>query len=191
MLSATFQQSSRHIDAAAQADATNQWVWRMTPRRLDIEAWRDSILQASGELDRTQGGPSAAVDAEHGARRSVYSKISRGRLHPVLQLYDHPDATQHTPQRQVTTTPLQQLFVLNSSWMQYQAKSLKVRVSGIYDPSEKIRALYRRVLGRDPKPKEADLALNFVGRSERRPDAKPWEEYAQALLGTSELQYFR
>ena len=191
MLSAAYQQSSRHIDAASQADATNLWVWRMTPRRLEIEAWRDSILQASGELDRTQGGPSVAVDTEHGARRSVYSKISRGGLHPVLQLYDYPDATQHTPQRQVTTTPLQQLFVLNSSWMQYQAKSLKVRVSGIYDPAEKIRALYRRVLGRDPKPKEADLAMSFVSRREGRADAVPWEEYAQALLGTSELQYFR
>ena len=191
MLSATYQQNSRHIDAAAQADPTNRWIWRMTPRRLEIEAWRDSILRASGELDLTQGGPSVAVDAEHGARRSVYSKISRGSLHPVLQLYDYPDATQHAPRRQVTTTPLQQLFVLNSSWMQYQAKSLKVRVSGIHDPAEKIRAMYRRVLGRDPKPNEADLAMSFVSRREGRADAKPWEEYAQVLLGTSELQYFQ
>ena len=191
MLSAAYRQGSRYRAAAGQADPTNRWLWRMTPRRLDIEAWRDAILKVSGELDLTRGGPSVEVDVQHGARRSVYSKISRSRLHPLLQLYDYPDGSQHSPQRQTTTTPLQQLFVLNSGWMRYQAKSLKIRVSGIHDPVEKIRALYRRVLGREPKKQEAELALGFVNRRKVRPEAKPWVEYAQALLGTSELQYFR
>ena len=114
LLSATFRQGSRMMDRAQARDPTNRWIWRMNPRRLDIEAWRDAILQASGELDLTMGGPSQDIDGTEPARRTVYSKISRGQLHSLLQLYDFPDASQHAPSRQFTTTPLQQLFVLNS-----------------------------------------------------------------------------
>ena len=131
MLSAAYRQSSRMVDAAYSADPTNRWIWRMPPRRLEIEAWRDSILFATGELNLAMGGPSVDVDSAEPARRSVYSRISRGRLHPLLQLYDFPVATQHSPGRQVTTTPLQQLFVLNSGWMQARSRSLAGSVASV------------------------------------------------------------
>ncbi len=189
MLSATYQQASRHIESAAEADATNRWLWRYNPRRLDIESWRDAILQASGELDLAMGGPSEPVDTECDARRTVYSKISRGRPHPIFQLYDYPDATQHTPQRQVTTTPLQQLFVLNSKWMQYQAKSLALVVHDIKDPEAKIRALYRRTLARNPMSTEIDHAQTLLKSRRDELSHTPWAEYAQILLGTNEFIY--
>ena len=187
MLSATYRQASRHIESAAEADATNRWLWRYNPRRLDIESWRDAMLQASGELDLAMGGPSDPVDTECDARRTVYSKISRGRPHPIFQLYDYPDATQHTPQRQVTTTPLQQLFVLNSRWMQYQAGSLAIAVYDIKNPEKKIRALYRRTLARNPTPTEIDQARTFLKAREDELGHTTWAEYAQILLGTNEL----
>ena len=189
MLSATYRQASRHIESAAEVDATNRWLWRYNPRRLDIEAWRDAILQASGELDLAMGGPSEPVDTECDARRTVYSKISRGRPHPIFQLYDYPDATQHTPQRQVTTTPLQQLFVLNSKWMQYQAKSLALVVHDIKDPEAKIRALYRRTLARNPMSTEIDHAQTLLKSRRDELSHTPWAEYAQILLGTNEFIY--
>ena len=77
MLSATYRQASRSIESVQQADPTNRWLWRMNPRRLEIEAWRDAILQASGELDLTMGGPSKEVDVEGPARRSVTWPYSR------------------------------------------------------------------------------------------------------------------
>ncbi len=189
MLSATYRQSSRFIESAQQADPTNRWIWRMTPRRLGVEAWRDAILKGSGELDLNMGGPSQDVDLEGLARRTVYSKISRSRLHSVLQLYDFPLATQHTPKRQVTTTPVQQLFVLNSSWMQHQAERLACRNEHIEDPTERITAFYRAALGRDPRANELDLASTFLGRREAEIGHKPWAEYAQVLLSSSELAY--
>ena len=189
MLSATYRQASRYVEEAAEADATNRWLWRYNPRRLDIETWRDAILQASGELDLAMGGPSLPVDTECDARRTVYSKISRGRPHAIFQLYDYPDATQHTPQRQVTTTPLQQLFVLNSRWMQYQAKGLAITVHDIKNPDEKIRALYRRVLARNPTPTEIDRAQTFLRSRKDELGSTPWPEYAQILLGTNEFIY--
>ncbi len=183
MLSATYLQDSRLREDANQADPTNRWLWRMNPQRLDIEAWRDSILQASGELDLAMFGESAEVD--EAPRRSAYARISRGRPHRMLQLYDFPDVTQHSPKRQQTTTPLQQLFVLNSEWMQQRATALAQRVEEIEEPSERVQTLYRLTLGREPSAAELRLGLDFLAGGER------WTEYAQALLGTNELSFQR
>ena len=51
MLSATYRQSSHPRGEAVEVDPTNQWLWRMNPRRMDIEAYRDTLLRISGTLD--------------------------------------------------------------------------------------------------------------------------------------------
>ncbi len=60
----TYRQASTVEDASqpavAQAlavDADNQFLWRMTRRKLEAEAVRDSVLLVSGQLDSTMGGP--------------------------------------------------------------------------------------------------------------------------------------
>ncbi|HVF40377.1 MAG TPA: PSD1 and planctomycete cytochrome C domain-containing protein, partial [Gemmatimonadaceae bacterium] len=53
MLSATYRQSSKPRPREMESDPTNLLLWRMNPRRMDIEAYRDSLLQASGRLDLT------------------------------------------------------------------------------------------------------------------------------------------
>ena len=189
MLSATYRQSSRDDAAASAADPTNRMLWRMNPRRLDIEAWRDSILLAAGDLNLAGGGPSSEVDSPDVGRRSVYSRISRGRLHPVLQLYDFPVPTQHSPIRQVTTTPLQQLFVLNSGWMQARGRSLAGAVQSVTDRAERIRALYRRAYGRDPSPDEVELGLGYLDDRNADIGREPWEEYAHSLLAANEISF--
>ena len=189
MLSATYRQSSRENPAVSAADPTNRMLWRMNPRRLDIEAWRDSILLASGDLNLAGGGPSSEVDSPDVARRSVYSRISRGRLHPVLQLYDFPVPTQHSPVRQVTTTPLQQLFVLNSGWMQERGRSLAEAVESATDRSDRIRALYRRAYGRNPSTAEVELGLGYLDDRRAEIGREPWDEYAHSLLAANEISF--
>ena len=56
MLSATWQMSSAHDAVKFAQDGDNRLIWRMNPRKLDVENWRDSLLFASGELDDTIGG---------------------------------------------------------------------------------------------------------------------------------------
>ncbi len=189
MLSATYRQASRYVEVLQAEDPTNRWMWRTNPRRLDVEAWRDSILMASGELDTAMGGPSEDIDGSSSARRSVYSRISRARLHPVLQLYDFPLATQHSPARQVTTTPLQQLFVLNSSWMQARGRSLADSVAAVRGRAERVEALYRQALARDPTERETDLALEYLEARRQELGREPWEEYAHSILGTTEISF--
>ena len=189
MLSATYRQGSRADPESRAADPTNRWIWRTNPRRLDVESWRDSILQASGELDLSMSGPSIEVDSAEPARRSVYARISRGRLHPVLQLYDFPLATQHTPMRQVTTTPLQQLFVLNSAWMQERGRHLAEAVAAVADPAARVKALYRRALARNPTRVQSGLALDYIEARSKQTGRAPWDELAHGILAVSELSY--
>src|SRR5439155_16263314 len=156
MLSATYRQASHPRKEALPIDAANRLLWRMNPRRLDIEAYRDNLLTAAGTLDGTMGGPSMDLDQSENHRRTVYARISRGRVSSLLQLYDFPEATMHSPSRETTTTPLQQLFAMNSPFMQDQATSLLKSVEKESDASAKIRAIYRKVLVREPT--DAELA---------------------------------
>ena len=68
----------------------------------------------------------------------------------LLQLYDFPEATMHSPSRETTTTPLQQLFVLNSPFMRAQAEALVSGVSKEADDNAKIRAMYHKTFLREP-----------------------------------------
>lgn len=179
MLSAAYQQSSRSRPEGEKADQANALLWRMNPRRLDVESYRDSILQAAGTLNEQMYGPSEDVDRATSVRRTVYGRVSRVRLSNLLKLYDFPDPVQTSPGREPTTTSLQQLFVMNSAFMQGQAVALVKAVQGEPDNDAKVRALYRRILSRDPSRKELDLAADYLG-------AGTLEQYAQALLATNE-----
>jgi Protein of unknown function (DUF1553)/Protein of unknown function (DUF1549)/Planctomycete cytochrome C len=180
LMSAAYRQASRNRDDGAQIDATNRLLWRMNRRRLDIEAFRDSILEATGALDMARYGPSDDLDSPANVRRTVYGRVSRGKLNTLLQLYDFPDPTQHAPSRELTTTPLQQLFVMNSEFIQSQAALLAKNVEQGAGTEAKVRAIYRRVLARDPSTKELDLANSYLSQSSLA-------EFAQALLSTNEV----
>jgi hypothetical protein len=124
-------------------------------------------------------GPSEELDAPGNTRRTVYARVSRGRLSNLLKLYDFPDPTQTSPARELTTTPLQQLFVMNGSFIRTQAETLAKAVEAEPDRGAKLRALYRKVLARDPTPKELDLGISYL-------NGAPLEEYAQVLLASNE-----
>jgi hypothetical protein len=179
MLSAAYQQSSRMRPEAAQIDQVNLYLWRMNPRRLDIESYRDSILRAVGNLQETMYGPSLEVSAPDNARRTVYARVSRGRLSDLLRIYDFPDPTQTSSQRDVTTTSLQQLFIMNSPFMHSEAGILAKSVQSEPDDGAKIRNLYRQVLSRDPSANEVDLAMSYLLKG-------TIEQYAQILLSVNE-----
>jgi hypothetical protein len=183
MLSAAYWQASRPRPEALKVDAGNRLLWRMNPRQLDIEAYRDCILQAAGTLDTRLGGPSTDLDQAGNKRRTVYARISRGRTHSLLQLYGFPEATMHSPGRETNTTPLQQLFVLNSPFLRDQAAGLAAGVAKEPDDVARVRALYHRVLAREPSDRELSLAAKYLATG-------TLSSYAQALLCTNEVIYW-
>ena len=139
--------------------------------------------EASGDLDLSDGGPSTDLDLPGNKRRTVYARVSRGRLNYLLQLYGFPEATMHSPGRETTTTPLQQLFVLNSPFVSDRAAALASSVAKEPDTPAKVRALYRKVLARDPTDREISLATEYLEKG-------TVTDYAHALLGTNEVIFW-
>jgi hypothetical protein len=179
MMSAAYQQSSKPRADGEKADPVNALVWRMNPRRLDVESYRDTLLRSAGRLDPTMYGPSEDVDSAASVRRTVYGRVSRMRLATLLKTYDFPDPMQTSGGRDLTTNALQQFFVMNSAFMHDEAAALAKLADAEPDQAAKLKLLYRRALSRDPSPKELDLAASYLS-------AGTLDQYAQILLSTNE-----
>jgi hypothetical protein len=179
MLSAAYRQSSKPRPEAEEKDAGNQWIWRMNPRRMDIEAYRDTLLNAVGLLNLKMYGPSTELEAPDNYRRSVYAKIPRGAMPELMRMFDFPTPFQTSPARIPTVTPLQQLFVMNSPMVEKLADTLAKSVEAEPDMAAKVRAIYRKALARDPSGEEINVALTYLNTA-------PLPRFAQLLLGTNE-----
>ncbi len=100
--SSTYQLASSGTNTT---DPANVYLWRAERRRLDVEAWRDSLLSVAGNLDETIGGPTFDLKDASILRRTVYAKISRHDLNGLLRLFDFPDANVTADKRTETTVP--------------------------------------------------------------------------------------
>ncbi len=188
VMSATYRQSSRHDDTFAAADPDDRWLWRAPRKRLDLEQWRDAMLQVSGQLDLAGGGPSDNLDNLKSVRRTVYGKVSRERPADIHRLFDLPDPRGHGEKREVTTTPVQQLYFLNSPFVRQSAAQLAKATTAGKSPEDGAKALFRRVLLRDPTTDELETALRLI-RPAREGGAPAWELLAQALLASNEFLF--
>jgi len=190
LLSNTWQQSSAYRDLPGEIDPDNRLLWRGPRRRLDWEMWRDAALAAAGVLDLTTGGPGKAVDDPAHVRRSLYTIIAREELHPILRMHDFPEASAHSPRREPTTTPLQQLFLLNSVWTEQRAAELLRRLQTSSD-TQKIHDAWRLLFARSPEADELSAGLQFLADRQRAgavADAA-WQDYLEALLSINEFHF--
>ncbi len=193
MLSAAYRQASTHDAAKLAADPENRWVWRMSRRRLDVEAWRDAMLAVCGTLDRKVGGPAMNLADQKNCRRTLYGKIDREEPDEMLRLHDFPDASSHSPSREPTTTAIQQLFVLNSPFVEQQAAALAKRIIAEQpgDAAAQIQCAYRLLFGREATNAEMKLGVKYLTTGE--PDEATLKErqrqYAQILLGSNEFLF--
>lgn len=209
MLSAAYQMSGASDPHKFEVDPDNRLVWRMARRRLEVEAWRDSMLAVSGTLDLTLGGPSLQLASADNHRRTYYAAVSRHDLDAMLRLFDYPDPNATIDTRMSTTVPLQQLFVLNSEYMARQAKAFAARLNakpGNTD-ADRVREAFALAFERAPSVDELALALNFLSgprapgatsgttaasiqpAGPRKDGLSRWEQYAQVLLSSNEFMY--
>jgi hypothetical protein len=171
VLSSAYRQSGRHDPHAAAIDAGNRLLWRVSPRRLEAEAIRDTLLQTSGELNNQMGGPGyhlwdysgyvivftpkkALGPAEF--RRMVYQFKPRLQQDGTFGAFDCPDATAAQPRRNVSTTALQALNLLNDPFVLDQAERFagRVRREAGQAPTDQVRHAFRLAFGRDPSEAE-------------------------------------
>ncbi len=191
MLSATYRQASRHDTKKAKTDPDNRWLWRMNRKRLEIESWRDAMLAVTGRLDLRIGGAPFDLTAPSATRRTIYGKVHRRDVNNMLRIFDFPDPTGHSPKREITTTPLQQLFVLNSEFMQLQATTLATRVRADTNITrDRVRRAYQLLFGSDPSDDQLQLAHRFLNHSaDQQLSDKDWNEYLHVLLGSNAFAF--
>jgi hypothetical protein len=196
VLSAAYRQGTTAAAERCDADPDNRWLSRMNRRRLDIETWRDSLLSAGGQLDRRISGQSINPGQVGSQRRTIYSAISRFQLDSLLALFDFPDPNVHAARRSETTTPLQKLFVLNSEFMDHQARTVAQRlwkrsaggaVRKVTD-DRAVRLAYRLLFARPPTCAELDLARRFLSVPVPERDRRR-VEFAHALLASNEMLF--
>lgn len=194
MLSATYCQSSAVAPeqaAAVEQDPDNRLLWRMNRLRLEPEVWRDTVLSVAGRLDLSSGGPSKELDDEANRRRTIYGSVSRQQPADILRLFDFPDAKFHNDRRILTTTPLQQLYLLNSAWLQQQAEALAESVlqeTGGDAAEAIIQRIFSRILQREASEQETDWSIALVMNDDAG-DNVDWSLLAHALLVSNEFLY--
>jgi hypothetical protein len=186
MLSAAYQQASTHDERKQAIDPDNKWLWRMNRRRLEIEAWRDAMLAVTGTLDLTRGGRPIDLADPKNNRRTLYGIVKRREIHDMLRLFDFPDPTVHSANRIPTTTPLQQLFTLNSPFLQQQAVTLVKRLKSEGNDEARIRRAYLLLFGRPATDNQVQLAREFLGNAS---NDEAWTQYVHVLLGSNEFLF--
>ena len=187
MASATWQQSSAASPAARERDPANRWISHQTPRRLEFEALRDSLLRVAGRLDPRLGGRSAPLTDDN-VRRAVYGYTDRFRLPALQRNFDVANPDQSIAHRGETTHPLQALFFLNSPFLRAQAEGVnrQPEIAELPAAAARIAALYRRIFARLPDSTELALAQSYLGATPTEPQ---WTQFAQALLLSNEFFY--
>ena len=182
VLSATYRQSSADDPAASRVDAGNTWLWRQQRRKLEAEVLRDAVLQATGKLDLTMGGPGwrdfVVERPEHSphyrydladpadprtSRRSVYRFVVRSQTQPWMTSLDCADPSMRVDKRNESLSALQALALLNNGFMLTQAGFLAERVSRERPdlPAQVDRAC-ALVLGRPPTVAERARLLAYA-----------------------------
>jgi hypothetical protein len=191
MHSATYQMGSGHSPANFDRDGDNRLLWRMNPRRLEVEVWRDSLLAVSGRLDLSMGGRPDNEILES-KRRTIYGTVSRNgdrfRSDDFRRAFDFPAPRSTSAGRTTSTVPQQYLFMMNSKFIRDCAEALAVQLEqGNPSPNRRIQLAYQTVFQREPDEFEAKIALAYLtGGGDAR---EKLLQFAQNLLSSEEFRY--
>ena len=149
-----------------------------TPRRVEAEVLRDSILAVTGELSLDAGGPGVypqinedvARQAQHRMgslapayraspakrdrnRRSIYTFQQRSLIDPMLEVFNAPSLDMSCERRDTATVPTQAFTLFNGQFAHDMALALAAKLDG-----QPVRAAFQRVLGRLPDAAEEKAA---------------------------------
>jgi hypothetical protein len=195
VMSQAWRQSSSIRPELAADDPDNRLFARAMRRRLDWEAWRDSLSVAAGSLDtKHPGGPGIdplATTSFH--IRSLYARLDRQDVPGIMRTFDvaTPDMSVHVRTR--TNVPQQALASLNAPLVVEAARRLSARVA-VSDDEAFVRGVWRCGLSREPSTEELTLAMDWLASEthDAESDAKefgPRERLAQAVLATAEFEF--
>lgn len=201
------------------ADAGNALLWRFTPRRLEAEEIRDSLLAVSGKLDRSYTGGRSLTRLKNRDyvfnhtskdatdydtfRRTVYLPVIRNNLYDVLQLFDATDATVASGDRPTTTVSTQALFWMNSELIHDTAATIATNLLSAtsLDDAGRIRELISTAYGRAATEaevkrytavvREFDAAYQASEPDTTKRKHKVWLVVCQVVLAANEFVFIK
>jgi len=190
MTSHAYRQANTHpkMKELLTQDSDNHLLAYFPPRRLTAEEIRDSLLMATGELNRTVGGlpvmPEINMEValeprmiqfslapayqpsrtpEQRNRRTIYAYSVRGQADPFLELFNQPNPNESCEVRDSAAVSPQVFTLLNSGVMTDRSIALAQRVQQETDRvDEQIERAFQRVLGRSPDSQEKPRMLAYV-----------------------------
>ena len=119
----------------------------------------------------------------------------RIRKHPFLAVFDGADTNASTGARQLSTTPLQALFMMNDAFTHEQSNALAQRLLDCSsDPAQRINVGHRLVFGRSASDDETARALALLDKVKAALPANStesaiWSSYSRVLLSSNEFIY--
>lgn len=204
--------------AVADADEAPSTAWApLAARRLDAESIRDSMLAASGRLNRKGGGPSVPAHlseqmqgrgrpSESGpvdgdGRRSVYLAVRRNFLDPFMQAFDSPVPSTTCGRRHSSNVPAQSLAMLNSELVDSLGAYWGEQIvqSDVSNDASRIESMWYAAYSRAPRTDELSVAQEFLA-AERAVqsssdvvarDRAAYGSLARCLFATKEFIFLR
>jgi mono/diheme cytochrome c family protein len=201
MSSSAYRQSSRRTDELDRIDPDNRLLGRVSIRRLEAEAVRDSILAATDRLNFEMLGPPVPVTVDEVGqtiigldnrdsagrpvskrvslgddefRRSVYVQVRRSLPLSMLETFDAPALNPNCELRNRSTVAPQSLLLMNSDFVLVQSQALAQRVLDQCgdNRAEQVRRAFRLVLCHEPADSELAAAIQLIAAQEREFAAK-------------------
>jgi hypothetical protein len=168
VLSDTFRASSTATPSALALDPANRWCARAPLRRLPAEALRDALLATSGQLDPARSGP--PVD-DNQPRRSIYLRVRRNAMNPLLSVFDAPTPFTTQGRRDVTNVPAQSLTLMNDPAVTQLAAAWIADDFKTYPadpPTARVRRMFELAMARPPRDDERQRLLQYLDTSGER-----------------------
>ena len=188
LYSEAYRRASNHPnrELADEVDPENLYLARFSPRRLEAEELRDSMMAVAGELSDLVGGPGTyaqinldvAQQPRHAMgtlrpvyeaeptrqrrnRRSVYSFQQRSLIDPMIEVFNgaNPDLT--CERRESSTVPTQAFALLNADQSRDMALIMAQRLHAL-PGNKRIESAFRLAFGRDPTDEERGWTEEFL-----------------------------
>ncbi|TWF41638.1 cytochrome c [Chitinophaga polysaccharea] len=197
VMSATYRQSAIAPKEKLKADPENMYLSRGPRFRLPAEGVRDLVLQSSGLLVHTIGGPSVkpyqpkglwematsgrgiltTYKQDHGDdlyRRGLYTFIKRTVPPPSMMIFDASNRDQCEVKRSTTNTPLQALIMLNDPTVLEASRVLASRLlEKDTNPAKNITQAFKMIVCRTPQPQEVALLQKYYDQQQQQYKQQP------------------
>jgi hypothetical protein len=182
--------SARGAEANLKNDPENRWYWRMNPTRMESEVLRDALLQLSGELDLTRGGPSIQLAAtDSSKRRSLYFVHSHNEHAKLLTMFDDANVLD-CYRREQSIVPHQALALSNSKLSLDSAEKIARNIGFQPVPDDDfIRRAFALLLATEPSEAELKACLEALADWQKQgvPPERARANLVQSLLNHNDF----